>query len=391
MPIGYATAPLQDGRLSAPAAIAAVEHQLREQIDAHLDSQGLAAPGKLGLDGLTPTGGRLPAPELPEPVSLTVVVATRGRPEKLRRCLAALQALRYELLEVVIVDNAPIDGSTADAFTEIVGQDTRFRYVCEPRPGLSGARNRGLQEARGEIVAFTEDDARVDSLWIEGLRRGFGRRADVACVTGLVPSASLDSPAEQYYDARVWFSANFEPRVFEARRGPRDSGAHPYTAGLFGPGQNMAFRTRVLRDRGGFDEALGTGSPTGGGEDLDAFVRILRSGHALAYEPSAIVWHEHRATEDDLERQLYTYGKGLAAYLTKYLLSPRTVLSVLVRVPRGLWHAGILGRRSTRARARSGVTGSVSRAELRGFLAGPAAYVHARRRQNPENRRMVRP
>jgi len=386
-PLGFATVELDEGRLDRDLVFAAIAEQLGPSIEAYIASCGASGSDRLDL-------AHQPLPRQADvlpPLSIAVVVATRDRPEQLRRCLASLRALEYEFLEVVVVDNGSRDDATERAFAETVGGDRRFRLVAEPRQGLSRAQNRGLQEVRADFVAFTDDDVRVDDRWINGIRRGFARRADVACVTGLVVSATLESAAERYFDARVWWSAHFEPRIFEAQPGPGDAGGHPYTAGLFGTGANMSFRVEVLRALGGFDEALGTGSPSAGGSDLDAFVRILLSGHALAYEPSALVWHEHRASEEDLERQLYTYGKGLASYLTKFVLSPRTGPAVLIRVPRGIWHAVRLGRRSAAARSQSGIGSGVSRAELRGFLAGPAAYLRARRDQDPENRRLVRP
>src|SRR5689334_24417701 len=59
-------------------------------------------------------------------------------------------------------------------------------------------------------------------------------------------------------------------------------------------GASFGFARQALADLGGFDTALGAGTATGGGEDLDIFVRVLRSGGAIAYEPSALVWHQDR-------------------------------------------------------------------------------------------------
>src|SRR5262249_34518962 len=151
-------------------------------------------------------------------------------------------------------------------------EDGRIRYVRETRPGLSAARNRGLREARGEFIAYTDDDVRVDRLWVNAILRGFRRRPDVGCVTGLVASTSLERRAEQYFDARVGWSSSCEQRLFEANRSRADSRLHPYAPGVFGTGANIAFRSDAIRALGGFDESLGAGSPTCGGEDLDAFV-----------------------------------------------------------------------------------------------------------------------
>src|SRR6185503_20882790 len=88
------------------------------------------------------------------PPAVTVAVCTRDRVEDLARCLDALEAIRYPALDLLVVDNAP---ATRDAERLVAGRP-RVRYVREVRPGLDWARNRAIAEARGEIVAFTDDD-----------------------------------------------------------------------------------------------------------------------------------------------------------------------------------------------------------------------------------------
>lgn len=292
----------------------------------------------------------------------------------------SLCELSYRNLEIIVVDNGSDEDATQIMVSELQRTRPHIRYVREDRLGLSCARNRGVTEAKGEILAFTDDDVRVDPLWIDGLLRGFARSEDVACVTGLVASSSLQHPAEQYFDGRVWWSSSC---CHELHQPPRagDGGLYPYASGKFGTGANFAFRTAQLRDLGRFDECLGAGSPSSGGEDLDIFVRVLRGGHSLSYEPCALVWHDHRVDERSLKRQMYAYGKGLGAYLTKYLLSPTTGPDVARRLARGLMHGAALANRSTETKRSAGVGPGVLRTEMRGLLAGPPAYLGARLRQ----------
>ena len=360
IPLGFVIVPVHDGVVRRADIDAAVHHaNVGTARDRGYEVQPVAAGS---------------------PRTVTAVVCTRQRPAELSRCLTALAQIPLASCEVLIVDNAPSDDATERAFHQIVGDDPRFRYVVEPRPGLSAARNRALRDARGEIVAFTDDDVRVDAHWLEMVLAGFERHPQVGCVTGLVASASLLTRAEQFFDARVWWSSTCTRRLFWASRGPLDPIIHPFSAGMFGTGANMAFRRDLMLELGGFDEALGTGSATGGGEDLDAFVRVLRSGYALSYEPAALVWHEHRASDDALQKQMYAYGKGLGAYITKYLTQRDTVLPVLSRAPRAVWHLLVLGRRSGSAAKTSTLPRGVQRAEMWGLFAGPLAYFRARRR-----------
>jgi hypothetical protein len=90
-----------------------------------------------------------------------------------------------------------------------------------------------------------------------------------------------------------------------------------------------------VRGLGGFDARLGAGTATGGGEDLDIFFRILRSGNQLVCDPAAIVWHRHRADNDELLKQTSSYGMGLGAWLAKLARDPEMVkLIVKTVVPR---------------------------------------------------------
>src|SRR5262249_41654120 len=159
--------------------------------------------------------------------------------------------------------------------------------------------------------AFTDDDVRVDSAWIDGLLRGFRQGSGVGCVTGLVSTATLENLSEYYFDSRVTWASTCEPHLYDLDKHRLDNPLYPYSAGVVGAGASFAVRAAVIRELGGFDEALGAGTATDGGEDLDAFVRVLLGGHALAYEPAAIVWHSHRSDLAALRKQMWGYGTGL--------------------------------------------------------------------------------
>ncbi len=370
-PLGFLETDLRDGAFDSTEIIQQARSQFSKAAErAGHDRDWLTAPGPL----------------------VTVVVCTHNRSTGLVSTLRSLSDLKYESFEVVVVDNAPSGAETAELVSQFAADDQRFRYVCEPLKGLSRARNRGLAEARGELIAFTDDDVRVDPLWLHGLIRGFGRAKDVGCVTGLVVSGSLEHPAEQYFDERIWWSWQFQPRLYRRERGAHDSPLHPYAAGTFGAGANFAARVETLRSLGGFDECLGAGAATQGGEDLDIFVRVLLSSAALSYEPCALVWHDNRVDYPTLHRQMYTYGLGLTAFLTKYLLSPGSRGEMARKALGGLRHTVSLLRRSheasqTVARGRH----SMAAAEFRGMLAGPFVYLRARHAEPDDRVRAVAP
>ncbi|CAL9546073.1 hypothetical protein SUDANB176_04344 [Streptomyces sp. enrichment culture] len=317
----------------------------------------------------------------------SVVVATRERAGQLARALDSLLAQDHPDFEVVVVDNAPVTDGTRELVERKYGE--RVRYVCEPVPGLAVAHNKGLAAARGEVIAFTDDDVVADPRWLTELTAPFAADPRLGCATGLILPARLRTPAQVLLESHGGFAKGFTPMTYDPQDPPRDEPLFPFTAGRFGSGANMAFRTDVLRGVGGFDPATGAGTPARGGDDLYGFVRVLAQGHRLHYTPHALVWHHHRETWADLETQAYGYGAGLTAYLTAVLVNrPALLPAFLARLPRGLAHARALTAvRETDGGGTPGAHGTrthpwprrLSRLQRRGMVYGPVGYLRARR------------
>jgi len=354
--------------------------EFREEIAAHLAAEGLSAT-VVGTGQPLPGATAQCSSHVTSDSLVTVVVCTRNRSHILGSCLDRLAALTYAPLEILVVDNAPSDSRTYDLVTARAQQDSRFRYLLERRPGLSAARNRGLDEARGTFVAFTDDDVAVDPEWIQGLVRGFRAAPDVTCVTGLVCTAEINNASEAYFDARSpsW-SRRFATEIYDMAEHRRDSAAYPFSAGIFGTGANFALRRDVVTDVGTFDEALGAGTSARGGEDLDIFVRVLLSGHQLVYHPAAVVWHYHRADHRDLMAQMFANGTGLSAVLTKFLLSSDTRNSLLRRIPAGALKMRTAWRDTDeRLNGDSQAPRLAWAREVAGLVAGPWLYLAGKR------------
>lgn len=334
------------------------------------------AVSRLPSEPSSPVAGSA-APEL-----ITVVVCTRDRVEMLKVALASILELDYPDLAVIVVDNAAHTDETRDYITGLA--DPRVRLVVEPLPGLSRARNAGLCAATTDIVAFTDDDVAVDRLWLQGLADGFNRGRTVGCVCGIVPSGEIRTPAQAYFDQRVGWARSCKPVLYQLDSPPADVPLFPFQVGIYGTGANFAIRRSVVFELGGFDEALGAGAPTAGGEDLDIFFRILRAGWQLAYEPSAVVWHRHRADNAALALQVRGYGLGLGAWLTKIACDPRTAWFAIRTVATHARIAGRLGYRMSKAASPPAALASlvprrVGKLELTSIFRGPLAYRAARR------------
>lgn len=263
-------------------------------------------------------GEPLPAAALP---SVSVAICTRDRPEDLLRALRSLARQEHPPDDVVVVDNGTTDGIREQVEAVL----PRARVLRERRPGLDVARNRALREAAGEVIAFLDDDAEADRWWVRSLAEAFAAHPEAAAVTGLILPLELETPAQQLFEANGGFGRGFERRVLP-RDGERRFGLRmPLVSDALtvGSGCNMAFRSDVLRELGGFDEALDTGAPLPGGGDLDAIHRVLRAGHGLVYEPRVLVRHRHRRSLAGLRAQLTGHYRALSAFLVKALVSER--------------------------------------------------------------------
>lgn len=339
--------------------------------------------GSVSVDELRRQAAALPEPpETQTPHSLlpvTIVLCTRDRPAALGMALTSLLALDYPRFEIIVVDNASVTEAAADVVAST--GDTRIRLVKEPRPGLARARNRGVLAATNDIVAFTDDDVVVDRWWLRGLMDGFAAGSDIACVCGMVPSAELRSFPQAYFDRRVTWAQSCLPQTYSLSAPPRNQCLFPFQVGQFGTGANFAMRRGAITALGGFDEAFGVGSQTRGGEDIDMFVRVLLAGHQLVYQPSALVWHRHRADMRSLHHQISGYGLGLGAWITKLLCDRKTAPMVIQRAWRGVHHARTMTRVTVDHApdpSELGTGGHLRATELWAMVRGPAAYASAR-------------
>jgi O-antigen biosynthesis protein len=383
-PLGIVHLAVGDEGLSAEEHAAELWRSLEQVIQTHLARDGLPPVCSLSVDGLA--DGSVPrCVERREVFSAnapfaSIVVATRDRPESVSRCLTSLLELDYPSFEVVLVDNAPATSATRRLVAEQFGGNAKVKYVREDQPGLAAAHNRGISEARGSVIAFTDDDVTVDRHWLMELARSIERGDDIGCVTGMILPAELETPAQVWAEDYWRYCKGFTERRFNLDNGGRRTPLYPYTAGVFGSGANMAFRSEVLQGIGGFDPATGVGTPARGGDDLSAFFRVVTTGYTLVYSPTAVVKHWNARDYEFLRRQAYGYGVGLAAYLTKTVIDePRRLPALSVRAPRGIAYA--LSRRSPKNESRSqDYPAELKWLERKGMLFGPVAYLRSRRR-----------
>ena len=375
-PIGEVLLSLQCRALPAADVAAQVWSQLGNRIAKHYADDGLTPPAHLTAAGLTPPERSSCATRWPVAAgpSVTVVIATRDRTESLLRCLASVSRLDYPMFDVVVADSSPRGDATARA----LDREWPFplQYLCVARPGLALAHNEALRAVAGEIIAITDDDVEVEASWLSVIAEAFAGTSAV-CVTGLILPAELQTRAQVLVEEAGGFARGFTRRIFTHDM-PDPSPLFPFTAGRFGSGANMAFRTDWLLAHGGFDPATGAGSPARGGDDLLAFLRVIIEGGTLVYEPAAVVRHWHRADYEGLRRQAFGYGVGTGAYLTATAWKrPSLLWEMLRRTTPALRH--LLDPGSARNSSRgSAFPRELIWRETAGVLVGPAAYALSR-------------
>jgi cellulose synthase/poly-beta-1,6-N-acetylglucosamine synthase-like glycosyltransferase len=219
--------------------------------------------------------------------SVSVIVPVRDGESTIADCLDSILATDYpaDRREILVVDNGSTDGTAALIQTRPV------RYLREQKRGVSNARNRGIAESSGEILAFVDADCLVEPQWLTELVRPF-QDPEVGSVAGDLEHAPPTTAAERQA-ARML--GNWQRFAFTSNP------AYPITA-------NAAYRRDVLERIGPFDPHMTRA------QDVELGLRFQeRSGLRLAYAERATARHRHRSTQRGFFRQQlgWAYGAGL--------------------------------------------------------------------------------
>ncbi len=382
-PLGLVELYTENSVLEAKDYIQDIWRSLSAQINEHLQEDGLPTITELTAEGLPSSSDPRCLEErdkfLADAPFVSVIVPTHDRVDRLALCLRSLLALHYPHYEIIVVDNAPNTNATADLIKQMSVNEPRVRYVREDRPGPSWARNCGIEVAKAKILAFVDDDVIVDSYWLAEVVRAFRISDKVACVTSLVLPLELETFAQICFEEYGGYCKGFTQRVFDLAECRPKERLYPYTAGKFGSGASMAFTAEFLQRVGGFDPALGGTGPARSGEDIALFFQVIVQGHQLVYAPSSLVYHLHRREYEALRKQIYSFGIGLTAYLTKSLLeNPHLLLDFLMKVPSGLFFA-LSAQSPKNSKKRHHYPKELTKLELKGMIYGPLAYLRSRR------------
>lgn len=219
-------------------------------------------------------------------IRLSLIIATYNRSAALIEALRSVvrQDLPADQWECIVVNNNSQDDTLArfEAFAAKHPQ-VNLRIVTETNQGLSFARNRGIEESRGEYIAIIDDDERINEQFISSYVNLFDRYPDAASAGGVII-------AEYPAGRPKWISRYTERPIAN----PIDLGSQIrlFPAGRIPGGGNMALRKSTIEQYGAFDPNLGrTGENLIGGEESDLFERLNAAGTRCYYAPTAIMWH----------------------------------------------------------------------------------------------------
>lgn len=224
---------------------------------------------------------------LPESPPVSVIVCTRNGSATLRACLESLEKLRYPNYEVLVVD----DGST-DAVPDILRAFPKVRALRQEPAGLSAARNLGMRQAGGVILAYTDDDCVAHPDWLTHLVRAFASDEKAVAAGG----PNIPPPPRNGIEAVVAAAPGAPAHVLL-----NDHEAEHL------PGCNLAIRKDSLEKIGGFNAVFTTA-----GDDVDVCWRLRDAGGKLLFAPGAMVWHHRRRTVTAYLRQQRGYGRAEA-------------------------------------------------------------------------------
>jgi glycosyltransferase involved in cell wall biosynthesis len=235
-------------------------------------------------------------------MTLSVLIATRNRPDDLVCCLKSMLAQAHDDYEIVVLDQSTSDASER-AVKEALGAPDRLRYLRSNTVGKSVALNLLMDAACGDILAFTDDDTEAPPDWLSVIERVFRENPDADIVFGQVFAARPWVEEERIYTPCFYFR---ERRYLKPGE-------------IAGMGANMAIRREVASRVGRYDTLLGPGTQIPAAEEGDWVYRAQLAGARILLEPTITLIHLASRGLEEWNRVLYGYGMGDAAFTLKHL------------------------------------------------------------------------
>ena len=234
--------------------------------------------------------------------SASVVICSRGRPGLLLDAVRSVLSMDRLPRELIVVDQS--DEPQPQLAAGVSDTPVEVRYLWAPDRGLSRARNVGVDAARGDVIAFLDDDMLVDPHWLERLVDRLAAQGERCVLSGKVTPGQPEVPG-------AWAPSTIVDEHARTYAGRMD--ADVLYAG------NMALYRSVFDEIGRFDERLGAGTTLPSAEDNDFCYRLLRSGFVIEYRPDMEAVHRAWRRENALVTLKHDYGRGQGGFYAKWV------------------------------------------------------------------------
>ncbi|MBP9814096.1 glycosyltransferase family 2 protein [Candidatus Woesebacteria bacterium] len=233
---------------------------------------------------------------------ISVIIPTKNRNNKLYRCIRSIVNNTFQQYEIIIIDQNDFTHPTNLWLSQVNSQIKYFHY---PRGGKSMALNTALHQAKGNIIAFTDDDCIVSKTWLASIYKSFSLHPNIVGVFG---------STYPYLPTKVPHTICPSTFTYKKSRHIRRI-SHISQIGF---GNNMAIRKQSLRAVGGFRAWLGPGTIAPAAEDAEIATRLLAYNNELFYEPAMRVHHNRWLYSSEMRRQDVLYYRGEFACYAYY-------------------------------------------------------------------------
>jgi glycosyltransferase involved in cell wall biosynthesis len=232
-------------------------------------------------------------------IFISIIIPTYNRLSLLKRTLNCLEKQNYpsDRYEVIVVDDGSDDGT--ESYLRRAAAQGKLRYIRQENRGPAAARNRGVQAAQGEVVAFTDDDCLPDAGWLTYLAESYTSCNDS-------PPVAVGGCVENVSEGH-WLYPFYAVQGNRHQSNQSDEPTYLDTA-------NASFDRFTFLELGGFDESF----PFPSGEDVDLGFRFLAAGYKLDTSTQAVVWHMGCPSLKGMMRQSFNRGRGTAILMLKY-------------------------------------------------------------------------
>lgn len=254
---------------------------------------------------------------------ISAIISTYNREKYLPKLFNSISNQEYEDVEILVVDNnSPGNTKELTHSFQKANKQLNIHYYLETQQGLSFGRNRGIKEAKGDIIIFLDDDAFLSKTYFKTIAHCFNNYPDAMAIGSkilLEYESTIPKWENPYLNSLLgYFNLGENSKYFSKKKYPR--------------GSNMCFRSKVFKQIGMFNTELGRiGNELGGGEEKDLFFRMYQQGLKALYIPDAIIYHtvpKERTTYQFIRKQ--ALGTGESEYLRIKNKGPKALFSKLI-------------------------------------------------------------